>query len=65
MNTAVDDFIEGDAKGQFKAGIERFSLKDNGVGYATSNPKIEPYKSKIDDYKAEDHRRHDHGADDP
>ena len=35
----------------FKAGATRFSLKDNGVGYATSNPKIDPYKAKIEDYK--------------
>jgi len=52
VDTAVFNFIEDDSKGQFKAGFTRFSLKDNGVGYATSNPKIDPYKAKIEDFKA-------------
>jgi basic membrane protein A and related proteins len=52
VDTAVFNFIEQDSKGQFKPGFTTFSLKDNGVGYATSNPKINAYKAKIDDYKA-------------
>jgi basic membrane protein A len=52
VDTAVDDFIENDAAGKFKAGFTRFSLKDDGVGYATSNPKIEAYKAKIEEFKA-------------
>jgi basic membrane protein A len=52
VDTAVYNFIEGDANGKFVAGTTRFSLKDNGVGYATSNPIIDPYKSKIEDFKA-------------
>ncbi len=52
VDTAVYNFIEADAKGQFKAGSQRFSLKDNGVGYSTSNPAIDPYKAKIEEYKA-------------
>lgn len=51
VDTAVDDFIVSDAKGQFKAGTRTFSLKDDGVGYSTSNVKIKPYESKIDEYK--------------
>ena len=51
VDTAVFDFISADVKSQFKAGIERFSLKDNGVGYATSNVKIKPYEAKINSYK--------------
>jgi basic membrane protein A len=51
VDTAVFDFITAVSKGQFKAGDERFSLKDNGVGYATSNPKIDPFKAKIEEYK--------------
>ena len=38
--------------GAFKAGATRFGLKENGVGYATSNPAIDQYKAKIEDYKA-------------
>lgn len=51
VDTAVADFIQADSKGQFKAGFTRFSLKDNGVGYATSNPAIKPFQAKIEDYK--------------
>jgi basic membrane protein A len=51
VNTAVFDFIQNDINGKFKAGSQRFSLKDNGVGYATSNPKIKPFEAKINDYK--------------
>lgn len=52
VDAAVFNFIESDAKGQFKAGFTRFSLKGDGVGYATSNPKIDPFKAKIEAYKA-------------
>jgi basic membrane protein A len=52
VDTAVDNFIENDANGKFKSGFIRFSLKDNGVGYATSNPKIDAYKAKIEEFKA-------------
>ncbi len=51
VDVAVNDFIVNDANGKFTAGTTRFSLKDNGVGYATSNPIIDPYKAKIEDYK--------------
>ncbi|WP_375480077.1 BMP family protein [uncultured Jatrophihabitans sp.] len=53
VDTAVYDFISQDVKGQFKAGSTRFSLKDNGVGYATSNPKLKPYEATIEKYKKE------------
>jgi basic membrane protein A and related proteins len=52
VDTAVFNFIEQDSKGEFKPGYTRFSLKDNGVGYATSNPKIDPFKATIEQYKA-------------
>jgi basic membrane protein A len=51
VDTAVYNFIEDDAQGKFKAGSVRFGLKEGGVGYSTSNPKIDPYKAKIDAYK--------------
>ncbi|MDT4892694.1 MAG: basic rane protein [Pseudonocardiales bacterium] len=52
VDTAVFNFIESDANGKFEAGSVRFGLKENGVGYATSNPKIDAYKTKIEDAKA-------------
>src|SRR4051794_3341308 len=52
VNTAVFNFIENEANGKFTAGSTRFGLKEGGVGYATSNPKINAYKAKIEDYKA-------------
>jgi len=51
VDTAVFNFIEDDANGKFKAGSTTFDLKANGVGYATSNPKIDAYKAKIEEYK--------------
>jgi basic membrane protein A len=53
VDTAVYDFIKSDINGQFKAGVVRFSLKDNGVGYSTSNPIIKPYEKTINKYKQE------------
>ncbi|HEV7192682.1 MAG TPA: BMP family ABC transporter substrate-binding protein [Jatrophihabitantaceae bacterium] len=52
VDTAVFNFIEADSKGQFTAGSTRFGLKEGGVGYATSNPKLDPYKAKIEEFKA-------------
>jgi basic membrane protein A len=52
VDTAVFNFIKQDTSGGFKAGSTRFGLKDNGVGYATSNPAIDPYKAKIEEFKA-------------
>jgi basic membrane protein A and related proteins len=52
VDTAVYNFIAADGKGQFKAGSTRFGLKVNGVGYATSNSKLDPYKAKIEAFKA-------------
>jgi basic membrane protein A and related proteins len=52
VDTATYTFIKNDVNGAFKAGATRFGLKENGVGYATSNPAIDQYKAKIEDYKA-------------
>ena len=52
VDTAVYNFIEDDANGKFAAGSVRFGLKEGGVGYATSNPKIDQYKAKIEEAKA-------------
>jgi basic membrane protein A len=51
VDTAVYNFITSDANGQFTAGSQRFGLKEGGVGYATSNPAIDQYKDKIEQYK--------------
>ncbi len=52
VDTAVFNVIKQDTSGQFKAGIERFDLAQNGVGYSTSNPALKPYVAKINAYKA-------------
>jgi basic membrane protein A len=51
VNVAVYNFISDVANNKFKAGDERFSLKGGGVGYATSNPIIKPFESKINSYE--------------
>jgi basic membrane protein A len=53
VDTATFNFIEQDINGQFKAGSTRFGLAENGVGYSTSNPKIDPFKEKIEAAKAD------------
>jgi basic membrane protein A and related proteins len=52
VDTATFTFISNDVNGKFKAGATRFGLSDDGVGYATSNPAIAPYKAKIEAAKA-------------
>jgi basic membrane protein A len=52
VDTATYTFIKNDVNGAFKAGATRFGLKENGVGYATSNPAIDQYKAQIESYKA-------------
>jgi basic membrane protein A len=52
VDTAVYNFITNDANGKFSAGSVRFGLKEDGVGYSTSNPAIDPYKPKIEEFKA-------------
>jgi basic membrane protein A len=53
VDTATFTFISDDVNGKFKAGATRFGLAENGVGYSTSNPKIDPYKAKIEQAKAD------------
>jgi basic membrane protein A len=52
VDTATYTFIKSDVEGNFKAGSTRFGLAENGVGYATSNSALAPYKAMIEDYKA-------------
>ena len=48
----------------FTAGTDDATTsKKDGVGYSTSGGQIDDIKAKLDDYKAEDHRRRDHGPD--
>jgi len=53
VDVAVFDFIKSVQSGAFQAGHKRFDLKNNGVGYATSNPAIKPYEPMIDKFKQE------------
>jgi len=52
VDTATFTFIQDDVTGKFKAGATRFGLAENGVGYATSNPALDPFKAKIEAAKA-------------
>jgi len=52
VDVAVYETIKDYVNGSFKGGIRVFDLKANGVGYATSNPAIDPYKAKLDELKA-------------
>jgi basic membrane protein A len=52
VDTATYTFIKDNVDNAFKAGSTRFGLKENGVGYAISNPALDPFKAKIEDAKA-------------
>lgn len=51
VDVAVYKMIDSVVKGSPLTGINRFDLKVDGVGYATSNPAVKPYSAKADDYK--------------
>jgi basic membrane protein A len=51
VDTAVYDYIKADASGTPLTGTQRFDLKADGVGYATSNPAVQPYTAKADEFK--------------
>jgi basic membrane protein A len=51
VDVAVYEFIKSSAAGSFKAGVQVFDLKKDGVGYSTSGGKIDDIKSKLDEYK--------------
>jgi basic membrane protein A len=51
VDTAVFNFVEEAGKGTVKSGEQRFGLKENGVGYSTSNPALKPYQAAIDGFK--------------
>jgi len=51
VDVAVQTFLKEADAGNYKAGEERFDLKVDGVGYATSGGKIDDIKSQLDDLK--------------
>ena len=51
VDAAVYDYIKADASGTPLTGTQRFDLKADGVGYATSNPAVQPYTAKADEFK--------------
>jgi basic membrane protein A len=52
VDTAVYSMIASAVKGSPLTGIQRFSLKVGGVGYAKSNPAVQPYEKVTDGYAA-------------
>ena len=63
VDVAVYDFISTVVEGNFTAGAVTYDLEKDGVGYSTSGGQIDDITAKLDEYKAPDHRRHDHGPD--
>ena len=53
VDVAVYTFIKDNGNGNFKAGVQTFDLKVDGVGYATSGGQIDDIKSKLEDFKAQ------------
>jgi basic membrane protein A len=52
VDTAVYDFVKSAVAGKVLTGTQRFDLKSEGIGYATSNPTVQPYQAKTDEFKA-------------
>jgi basic membrane protein A len=51
VDVAVFDFIKSVSDGNFTAGVVRYDLAKDGVGYSTSGGKIDDITSKLEDYK--------------
>ncbi len=51
VDVAVFNFLKEVSDGKFTAGEQRFDLKVDGVGYATSGGKIDDIKSQLEDLK--------------
>jgi len=52
VDVAVYNEIKSFVDGSPLTGTQRFDLKADGVGYATSNDAVKPYTAKADEYKA-------------
>jgi basic membrane protein A len=51
VDVAVYNYIKADASGSPLTGTQRFDLKADGVGYATSNTAVQPYTAKAEEFK--------------
>ena len=51
VNVGVFDFVKAVQDGSVKAGSTLYNLKNDGVGYATSNSKIDDVTAQLDKYK--------------
>ncbi len=51
VDTAVFDFIEGVAEQRFVAGVRRYDLADDGIGYATSGGQVSDLAGTLADYR--------------
>ena len=50
VDVAVYDFITRAVDGSTLVGLQTFDLAKDGVGYSTSNPAVDPYTAKTDEY---------------
>ena len=48
VDVAIYEFVQQVADGHFKAGVTKFDLKADGVGYATSGGEIDGFKPRLD-----------------
>lgn len=49
VNVAVFNTIQASVDGKPLVGTQLFDLKNDGVGYSTSNPAVQPYTAKADE----------------
>ena len=51
VDNAVYNMIKSSVDGSPLSGVQTFDLKADGVGYSTSNDKVQPYEAKADEFK--------------
>ncbi len=52
VDVSVYNMISSVSAGKPLSGVQVYDLKNNGVGFSTSNPAVADIKTKIDDYQA-------------
>ncbi len=51
VNVAVYEYLSAVVDGEFPAGVTRYDLASDGVGYSTSGGQVDDIASQLDDYK--------------
>jgi basic membrane protein A len=53
VDVAVNEFITAVANEEFEAGVQRFDLEADGVGYSQSGGFVDPYVEQLEEFKSQ------------